>query len=314
MRTSNRLLETVVPRCLASFLVLSVSGHGLAAEPVVAPEAERLWTNLESGRLYTPRHLTPRDGRVDLIVHFHGGQRIMADVVDTHRINAAVVTVHYGGLSSAYRVPFEDHERFSRLLNETEEHLALPMHPDEPLKVGRINLVSFSAGYGAVREILKSPEYVERIDGVLLTDSMYAGYARDAAGNKTRQVEPAHVSPYVAFAERAVAEEKTFVVTHSYLPPGGYAGTHECAAALAEMLSLAYAPVAEEDATATETETGEMELVERVGAGGLHVLGYAGETGDDHGDHLRHTAAWLPMLPLEFLPPPQDEASEATTR
>ena len=38
---------------------------------------------------------------------------------------------------------------------------------------------SFSAGYGAVREILKTGSYRDRVDGVLAADSLYASTAAD---------------------------------------------------------------------------------------------------------------------------------------
>jgi hypothetical protein len=39
-----------------------------------------------------------------------------------------------------------------------------------------ITLSGFSAGYGAVREILRSPEYFAQVNNVLLLDGMHAGY------------------------------------------------------------------------------------------------------------------------------------------
>ena len=43
-------------------------------------------------------------------------------------------------------------------------------------------LGSWSAGYGAIREILKTPGSCERVDAVLLIDGMHAGYIGDVPG------------------------------------------------------------------------------------------------------------------------------------
>lgn len=268
----------------------------LSALSDTAQAQDRTFTELTTGKLYVPDHLTPRDGKVDLIVHFHAGDRIGPDAVDDHRINAAVAIVHFGGFSSAYRVPFEEPDRFAELLRDAEDQLQ--QQPGfENTRLGRVNLVSFSAGYGAVREILKNPDYVAQIHGVLLTDSMYAAYTGDPA---LKQVNPPNVDPFVPFAKLAVAGDKTFVVTHTYLEPGGYAGTHECAAYLVKQLGLETEAVPENEAI--DPATGDLRLKERAVVNGLHVLGYHGDTGEDHGNHLRHTADWLPLLPLEFLP------------
>lgn len=281
-------------RWFLAVLCLSTFCGVCRAEPPAPP---RELAELTTGKLYLPPHLTPRDGKVDVIVHFHGGNNIMPDAVDRLRINAAVVLVNYGGFSSVYRKPFEERDRFANLLREVAETLRADARFPGDVRLGRVVIVSFSAGYGAVREILKTPAYVERIAGVLMTDSMYASYRGDPA---QRRVEPAHVAPFVAFAKLAAAGEKVMVVTHTYLQPTGYAGTHETAAHLLAELNLPAEPVP--DAEAVHENTGTLRMVERTDAGGLHVYGYAGDTGQDHGAHLRNTAGWLPMLPVDMLP------------
>ncbi len=261
------------------------------------PPTPREFAELTTGVLYLPPHLTPHNGKVDVLIHFHGGTRIMPNTVDQLRINSAVVLVNYGGFSSVYRKPFEEPDRFANLLLEVMETLQADARFPDDVKLGRVVIVSFSAGYGAVREILKTPEYVDRIAGVLMTDSMYASYTGNPA---QRHVEPAHVAPFVAYAKRAAADEKVLIVTHTYLQPTGYAGTHETAAHLLAELNLPADPVPQDEAM--RDDTGPLRMVERTDMAGLHVYGYAGTTGQDHGAHLMNTAGWLPMLPVELLP------------
>ena len=59
-------------KILTLALCLAWVGACATAQPV---QPDRRFTGLSTGKLYVPDHLTPRDGRVDLIVHFHGGDR-----------------------------------------------------------------------------------------------------------------------------------------------------------------------------------------------------------------------------------------------
>ncbi len=245
------------------------------------------------GKLYLADHVVTRGGKVDVVIHFHGGYRVMPDAVDALRINVAAVMVQIPGRSSVYRRPFEDPELFAHLLVVIRDALRDNGRLGVDVELGKVVIVSFSAGYGAVREIVKSPEYVERIAGILLTDSMYASYAEPA---DAQLAEPAHVSPYVAYAKKAMEEDAVFVVTHTYLQPGTYAGTHECADELLRQLGLERMPI--EDEADGQPAPGELRMKERTDAGNFHVLGYHGV---NHGAHVAHTADWLHMLPLEFL-------------
>ncbi len=292
--------------------LLAVLSLCLTSTAALTQEAPSERTPLAMGELYVPDHLTPRDGRVALVVHFHGGRNIMPDAIDALRLNAACVIVNRNGLSSVYREPFENRpNRFSELLADAESALR-GRQGYEDAALGPVWIASFSAGYGAVREILKEPANRDRLSGVLLTDSMYASYApeppegqqRERDADLPRTVEPAHVEPYVAFAQRAIAGDKVFVVTHTYLPPGGYAGTHEVAAALVARLGLGVERVSDKQAAehAERYAVNELHLRDRTTAGNFAVFGYAGDTGQDHGRHLMTTAAWLPMLGIEMLP------------
>ncbi len=287
--------------------------------PAVAEPAARELTPLAMGELYVPAHLSPRDGEVGLIVHFHGGRRVTPEAIDTLRLNAATLMVNRNGLSSVYREPFENQpNRFAELIDDAQAALRQREGFAE-VTVGPVWIVSFSAGYGAVREILKVETNLDRLSGVLLTDSMYGSYApgsettgesepargSDAPGNlPARAVEPAHVEPYVAFAQRAMDGHAAFVVTHTYLEPGSYAGTHEVAAALVARLGLRSERVAQADADthAERFAVGDLRLRDRTIAGQLAVLGYDGDTGQDHGQHVARTAVWLPMLGIETAP------------
>src|SRR3546814_9273417 len=48
-------------------------------------------------------------------------------------------------------------------------------------RVRSVSITSFSAGYGAVREIVRDPEQWRRVRCIVLLDSMYASYAPDGS-------------------------------------------------------------------------------------------------------------------------------------
>ena len=70
------------------------------------------------------------------------------------------------------------------------------------------------------------PEHFDRIDGLIMADSIYCGYTGDP---KDHKVDPALMDGFRRFALEAAAGRKTFLVTHSALIPEGYASTAETA-------------------------------------------------------------------------------------
>src|SRR5205814_5085774 len=104
-----------------------------------------------------------------------------------------------------------------------------------------IILTSWSAGYGAVRAILRVPENYARVDRVLLMDGMHASYAGDAPNTGPRQesvIAPEDVNVFVKFARDAIAGRKRMFVTHSEIFPGTYASTTETADSIVSTLVL----------------------------------------------------------------------------
>src|SRR6185503_19284126 len=120
---------------------------------------------------------------------------------------------------------FENASRFGRVLGVIERQLG----PIKDLEVS-----SFSAGYGAVREIIKQPEYFARIRTIVLADSMYAGLET----NSVRKPLAEQIDVWVPFARAAIEGKKTFVFTYSAVPTSTYASSSECARALLATLGV----------------------------------------------------------------------------
>ncbi len=279
---------------LASFLsVVLLAGctarHAAprAAEPT-QPRGEDLRLALdEHATVIVPGALPAGAEVFDMVVHFHGAPDVVQRELLAAELKAVLLVVNFPGLSSAYGTPMAEPGRFARLLARATAELREVGRLSLEARRGRLCLSSFSAGYGAIRAILRQPGWAERVDAVYLADSMYAGYVGDG---DDRRVNSAHIDVFCDFARAAAKGRKTMVVTHSYLEPGSYAGTHETADAVIDACGLSRA-------TVDESGPGDLRVVSRVARGGLLILGCAGTTGDDHGDHLRNLRLGFRRLP-----------------
>ena len=217
---------------------------------------------------------------VPLIIHFHGA----AWLIETHisrSVNAALITVNLGAGSSVYGRPFEQENVFSDLLAEAEREL--------PLRRGwkSITLTGFSAGYGAIRAILRNNANFRLVNNVLLLDGIHADLLPEGVriidGGMIDDVDP---DAFVMFAAEAARGKKNFVITHSEIVPDGYASTTECTDYLFEKLKLKRKML-------TRNGPGGMVQLSSADKKGFHVRGYAGDTAQDHVDHLHEMPEWL---------------------
>lgn len=106
-----------------------------------------------------------------------------------------------------------------------------------------ITLVGFSAGYGAVRAILRHDANFRLVNNVLLLDGIHASYVPEgkllADGGVIKADD---LDSYVKFAREAVNGKKSFVISHSEIFPATYASTTECVDFLLNTLSLKRRP------------------------------------------------------------------------
>ncbi len=184
---------------------------------------------------------------------------------------------------------FADPARFDALLAEAGLRLrALTGNERAPASIA---LSSFSAGYGAIRSILKQPANARRVEAIVLADSLHASYAGDAAAPRAVDlpVDEGPLEPFFVFAEEAAAGRKWMRVTHSEVYPGTYASTTETADAVLRRLALPRRPV-------LKPGPGGMQQLSEAHAGQFHLSGYAGNSAPDHMDHLFGLGAVLAEL------------------
>lgn len=221
---------------------------------------------------------------MQLLIHFHGAPWLIEQHVANHLPKAALITVQLGAGSSVYRRPFEQPELFQTILREAADELHLQRG------WSTITLSGFSAGYGAVREILRQKENFALVNNVLLLDGLHTSYVPE--GNTLANggaIDPAGLDSFIAFAKEAVAGRKSFVFTHSEIFPGTYASTTECGDYLLSQLNLKQRPDLRQGPMG-------MQQLSAVDAGHFHMRGYAGNAAPDHVDHLQAMPSWFGLL------------------
>ncbi len=233
---------------------------------------------LSAGTLFVPANIVGRKN-LPLFVHFHGGGYVTE--LAARKLGMAVISVQTGSGSGTYAKQFSDKELFGKMLREAAEKAGTSFGP--------ITLTAWSAGHGAVREIIAVPEYYSRIQSVLLIDGMHTGYEGAKPGPLESKLERDHLEAFLTLAKDAVAGRKAFLVTHSEIFPGTFASTTETADWLLHELGLTRKPVLKPGPMGTQQ-------LSEVRQGKFHLIGYAGNSAPDHVDQLHSIAEYLRWL------------------
>lgn len=204
---------------------------------------------------------------VNLLLHFHGGEgarRIMAAA----GMSVVLWSLDAGNGSSRYSQAFYGGDALDGLLSDIEAQLA-------PATVGRLVVSAWSAGYGAVRQILIHRP--ERPDAVILLDGLHASYD-DSGAMVTEEIEP-----FFDLAQRAQRRETMMWFSHSEIVPPSYAGTREVADLLIGELGgrRRYAGLRPIEGVQLKTEYRD---------GDLRIRGFTGTGKKAHCAHLRMLA------------------------
>jgi len=231
---------------------------------------------LELGTLYLPTHLS---SHADLLFFFHGEPWI-ADVAGA-RDHVAVVSEVAGNGSGVYVRLFEDPKRFPRLVHEAESKAHR--------RFARVIIGGWSAGCGAVRQILKSPEAYARVSSVICIDGMHTDYSNGQPGPLESTLSAGNLQVWLQLARDAIAGRKRFLLTHSEIFPGTYASTTETSDFLLRELKMPERAVVKWGPMGTQ----ELSMASR---GKFMVLGFAGNSAPDHVDQLHSLPVWLKWL------------------
>jgi len=225
----------------------------------------------------------------ELLIHFHGSADVVMREAGRAKIDCPIVVLNFPGLSSAYRRPFEkDRSLFEEVLVQANRELRSVKQVAAGVE-GPLVLSSFSAGYGAVRELLRSPKNMNRIQGYVAAYSIYASIVPPAsdeqAGKSPRLVEPEHMKDFLALARLSAKGEKFFLLTHSDQPTP-YASTTETANYLIDALLLRRENLPSDEKARTKKPSPWLPT-SKCNRNGFQVLGYSGAAAEDHLQHLR---------------------------
>jgi hypothetical protein len=232
---------------------------------------------LDLGTLFLPAGVKPRGAAV--LIFFHGGEWVPE--VAAARNKTAAISVQAGAGSASYSRLFEDPRQFARMLGEAEEKAGA--------RFGRVILGGWSAGCGAVRQILRTPESYARVNAVLVIDGMHTDYGEGKPGALESQLGTENLQVWVQLGRDAAAGKKLAMVTHSEIFPGTYASTTETADYLLAQLGIRRRAVLKWGPLG-------MQQLSEAGAGKFKLMGFAGNSAPDHVDQLHSLPAWLKLL------------------
>lgn len=220
---------------------------------------------------------------IPLVIAFHCGDWIPEVAVGRLPQPLPCVTVQLGSGSSKYAKPFaDDIDLLDRLVDEASHHLKRP--------IGEVILVGWSAGYGAIGQILSHNNRQVDVSTVLLIDGLHASYENGKPGPKESTLLTKSLEPFLAFASGSVDGRKRMMVIHSEIFPGTYASTTETADWLLKQLNLKRNAVLRWGPMKTQI------LGETI-QGNFAVRAFAGNSAPDHVD-LLHS---LPDLLAELV-------------
>lgn len=267
---------------LAALLPFTARGNEGVVEPP-PPEPENPCNAADPGYgVYEPWKETLPMGKIlmptrggltaknefDVIIHFHGSKALRKELVKTAR-GVFVVGIELGVGSGAYQRAFSDPEVFPQLLAGIEA--AVVEHTQTPgAHIRKIALSGWSAGYGAIRAILRQP-VADRIDSVILIDGLHTDY--DEAD--PTQLVADQINPFVRFAQHAAKKQRFMFVSHSKIIPPGYASTTETSHYLVERVGGRVTASLANDSTY-------LSRYEQAQKGNFLMRGYLGESKYDH--------------------------------
>lgn len=281
--------------CFIVAMTTAIAAAALMASPASAQlttaTGRTLTMSDPAWKIFIPSTYQSRGNVADLLVHFHGDPQTYWNNAKYANLNAIIVTVNYNGLSSAYSTPFSNSALFGNLMSEALTKVRAEADFSDTLQWDKLGVSSFSAGYGAVREILKSSTYRNDIDALLAADSCYATTDVDGTPLDSQMVD------YKTYAAAAKAGSKWFMFGHSLVPTYTYESTQECGDELMQYLGISATAV-------NQSGLGTLQFYRHAKSGNFELWGATGSTGDDHLKHLQYIGQYLQSMPIAHVPEP----------
>jgi hypothetical protein len=226
-----------------------------------------------------------QSGEFDVMFHFHGHEPARKEWVKVMD-GAVLVGIDLGLGSGPYEQAFNVPGAFDALLKSVEQTMQKRTGVANA-RARRVGLSAWSAGYGAVQNILAQPAAKKRVDSVVLLDGLHCGYAKGS-------INELQIKPFIDFAELAAGGQKFMLVSHSSIIPPGYASTTETANFLIFKVGGKAQPARPRD-----SDPMGLELISRFSKGNFHVRGFSG---NDKMDHCAHLGFYRDVLSVYIKP------------
>lgn len=233
---------------------------------------------LSLGTLFIPAALQS-NSHAPVLFFFHA-QGAVPEIAAA-RNHMVVVSAVLGAGSRVYEKPFLDPAFFGKLLEEAETRAGMKLEP--------ITLAGWSAGCGAIRRIMSTPEYYDRVANAIMIDGIHTSYVGGKPGPLESQIDPKPLEVFIKMARDAMAGKKRVIITHSEIFPGTFASTTETSDYILSALGLHPRPVAKWGPMGTQE-------LEEVRSGKFLMVGFAGNSGPDHVDELNSLPEYLKWL------------------
>ena len=231
----------------------------------------------KSIEVYFPEHSFGSDS-LELLIHFHGPSFVPIYAIEISHKPYILANINLGNGSSVYEKAFMENNSLTNLINVIQDSMSIFL--GENTRFTKIYLTGFSAGYGAIRAILKNSNLFQLVNGVILLDGLHTDYIPEkqviANGGKLKTDK---LSIFLELAKLAIEEDKIFVVTHSEIFPGTYGSTTETADYLIQESGLSRKAVLKWGVLG-------MQQTSEARKGNFIVLGFAGNSAPDHIDHF----------------------------
>ena len=256
------------------------------------------WSRAVSmGQMIAPKSGGVRkDGGFDLIIHFHGHEPVRKEFVKTSN-GVVLVGIDLGIGSGAYQNGFASPQTFTKLVASVEAEMA-KRSGNPKAHVRKLGLSAWSAGYGAIDQILRQTGG-KNVDAVILLDSLHAGYENE----HQKTLKTVQLDPFVAFAKRAATGKTFMFMSHSSIIPPGYASTTEVASYVVQKVGGKPAKAKREDVLG-------LDMIRKYDKSGFHVRGY---DGDDKPDHCAHLGLMAGIMKTHILPRWKTPQTKTTT-
>lgn len=182
---------------------------------------DRSWrAPLAGGLLMFPPSFESADGEYDLILHLNGNTDLVEQSYGFAGVNAVIAILNLGVGSGVYESRFEDPASLRLILSRAQT--VMKARGLKNARLRRIGLSSWSSGFGGVFKILGHEEFFDRINAVVLIDSIHCGYSP-----YTKALKPEQIGPMRRLAEKAVKNEALLTIVHSEIETYGYHNAHK---------------------------------------------------------------------------------------